>query len=166
MDYGEARSTFIKQWGELAIKWGSNRTMGQIHAYLLTSATPHCSDEIMNALSISRGSVCMNLKALLDWGLIYKDCNYGCRKEYFHAEKDMLKIFKQIVIHRKREELEPLIQMMEQYADVEEICPESSAFCKVVKDIRYFSSKADTTLDTLLDTNPDWFIGSFLRMIR
>ena len=166
MDYGEAKSTFIKQWGDLGTKWGINRTMGQIHACLLISPKPLCTDQIMQKLAISRGNTCMNLKALQEWGLIYKECVDGCRKEYYVAEKDMFTVFRQIVIHRKKEELDPLVRLMETYGDVEENCPESSEFCKVITDIRYFSTKADTTLDSLLSANPEWFIGSFLRMIR
>ncbi len=166
MDYSEAKATFIKEWGDLGTKWGICKTMGQIHACLLISAKPLCTDEIMTRLEISRGSACMNLKALQEWGLIHKKCVDGCRKEFYQAEKDMYKVFKQIVIHRKKEELDPLVHMMETYAEVEEHCPESSEFCKVVKDIRYFTNKAETTLDSLLSTNPEWFIGSFLRMIR
>ena len=166
MEYGEAKSTFIKQWGDLGTKWGINRTMGQIHACLLISPEPLCTDQVMERLSVSRGNACMNLKALQEWGLIDKKCVDGCRKEYYSAEKDMYKVFRQIIIRRKKEELEPLVHMMETYAKVEEACPESSEFCKVMKDIRYFSAKADTTLDSILSTNPDWFIGSFLRMIR
>ncbi len=166
MEYCDAKWTFIQRWGELSSKWGVNRSMGQMHAYLLISSKPLCMDEIMSALQISRGSTCMNLKTLLDWGLIHKRCQDGCRKEYYVAEKDMYKVFRQIVINRKKQELEPLIQMMEHYSDVEETCPDSAEFCKVVSDIKYFSSKADSTLDSLLKTNRDWFVSGFLKMIR
>lgn len=166
MSFSEKKLTFIHRWGELATKWGINKTMGQIHAMLLISPHPHCSDEIMDSLQISRGNACMNLKALVDWGLVYKRCKEGCRKEYYVAEKDMYKIFRQIVIHRRKEELEPLLEMMNFYEDVEGKCPDSSEFCRVLKDIKFFSRKADATLDSLLKTNPDWFVSSFLRMIR
>ena len=166
MDYSVAKENFIKQWGELGTKWGISKTMGQVHACLLISCRPLCMDQIMENLSISRGNACMNLKALQEWGLVTKTCKDGCRKEYFEAEKDMYSVFRQIVINRKKQELEPLVRMMEEYAEVEENCIESQEFCKVIKDIRYFSNKADSTLDRLLSTNPDWFIGSFLRMIR
>ncbi|MCB0669907.1 MAG: ArsR family transcriptional regulator [Saprospiraceae bacterium] len=166
MSFRDKKSTFIQRWGELAPKWGINKTMGQIHALLLISPKPYCSDEIMEVLDISRGNTCMNLKALVEWGLAYKHCKEGCRKEYYLAEKDMYKVFRQIVIHRRKEELEPLLEMMTYYDDIEENCPDSSEFCRVLKDIKFFSRKADATLDSLLKTNPDWFVTSFLRMIR
>jgi DNA-binding transcriptional regulator GbsR (MarR family) len=166
MKFSEAKETFIQRWGDLGTKWGINRTMAQIHALLLVSAKPHCADDIIELLHISRGNACMNLKSLVEWGLVYKKCREGCRKEYYVAEKDMYQVFRQIIIHRRKEELEPLLLMMENYSDIEENCTESSEFCKVVRDIKYFSKKADSTLDSLLKTSPDWFVGSFLRMFR
>lgn len=166
MNLSEAKTNFIQQWGELGTNWGINKTKAQIHALLMISSKPMCADQIMEALEISRGNVCMNLKALLDWGLIHKMCQEGCRKEFYVAEKEMFKIFRQILLHRKKQELEPILKMMEEYSGVEENCNESKAFCSMVRDIKYFSTKADATLDRLLQTNPDWFMGSFLRMIK
>ena len=166
MKLSEAKEDFIRQWGELGTNWGINKTKAQIHALLMISSQPMCADQIMEALGISRGNVCMNLKSLLEWGLIYKGCRDDCRKEYYVAEKEMFKIFRQILLNRKKQELEPLLKMMDNYSNVEENCTESKAFCNMVRDIKYFSSKADATLDRILHTNPDWFMGSFLRMIK
>ena len=43
----------------------------------------------MDELKISRGNANMNLRALLDWGIIQKELRIGERKEFFKAEKDM-----------------------------------------------------------------------------
>ncbi|MDH3648897.1 MAG: transcriptional regulator [Saprospiraceae bacterium] len=166
MEYQEARGAFIQKWGEMGTKWGINKTMGQIHGLLLITPDQLCTDEIMKTLHISRGNVCMNLKSLTEWGLVYKDCKDGCRKEYYQAEKDMYQVFRRILIQRKREELDPLLHMMDEFGSVREKCPHSQEFCQVMKDIKFFSSKADATLDSLLKANPDWFVSSFLRMIR
>ncbi len=166
MKLDEAKRNFVQRWGDLGNHWGINKTKAQIHALLLISSKPKCADQIMEELQISRGNVCMNLKALLEWGLVYKECFDGCRKEYYVAEKEMFKIFHQILLHRKKQELEPLVKMMDDYIGIEENCEESEAFCSMVRDIKYFSTKADTTLDRLLNTNSEWFMGSFLRMIK
>ena len=164
MDVLAARDKFISTWGEMAAKWGVNKTMGQIHALMLISPEPLCTDDAMEALDISRGNACMNIKALLEWGLIYK-ANTESRKEHYIAEKEMITVFKQIILHRKKEELEPLLHLMEDCSSVEDSCKYSKEFCKVVNDIRHFSIKADATLDTLLKTNPNWFVNTFIRML-
>lgn len=166
MNVSEAKKSFVLRWGEMCTNWGVSKTKGQIHALLLLSSKPKCSDHIMEELGISRGNACMSLKSLLEWGLIYKRCVEGCRKEYYVAEKDMYRVFRQIVIHRRKQELEPLIQMVHEYDTLEADCPESEEFCQVVKDIKHFSVKADATLESIINTNPKWFIGTFMKMFR
>lgn len=47
--------------------------MAQVHALLLISDTALSAEEIMDELAISRGNANMNIRALLDWGLVYKE---------------------------------------------------------------------------------------------
>lgn len=108
----------------------------------------------------------MSLKSLVEWELVYKEVPEGCRKEFYLAEKDMYHVFRQIIIHRKKKELEPLLHMMDDYACVEENCQSSREFCQVMSDIRLFATKADSTLDALLKTNPNWFVKSFMSMVK
>ena len=98
----EGKQQFIHEWGVLGSQWGINRTMAQVHALLLVAANPMCTEEIMNDLQISRGNANMNIRALLDWGLIYKKFVPGERKEFFISEKDMWVIARQVITHRKR----------------------------------------------------------------
>ena len=51
-----ARDEFVAQWGALGTQWGINRTMAQIHALLMTSPQPMCTDEVMESLAASRGN--------------------------------------------------------------------------------------------------------------
>ena len=53
----------------------------------------------------------MNLRGLMDWGIVKKELIKGERKEYFVAEKDVWFLFKQITKERrKRENPTPRIQ--------------------------------------------------------
>jgi DNA-binding transcriptional regulator GbsR (MarR family) len=61
MDHGdrlldEAKANLIRCWGEMAPYWGISRTMAEVHALLFICSRPLCTDEIMAALSISRGN--------------------------------------------------------------------------------------------------------------
>ncbi len=166
MDIQEGKLKFIESWGKMASDWGINRTMAQVHALLLISPEPITADEVMDGLSISRGNTNMNLRALIDWGLVYKQLKSGERKEYFYAEKDMWIVVRQIIIHRKKKELEPMLKVLDEVAGVEANCPESETFCNVVKDIRQLSHKANQTLDTLIKADSNWFSNIFFRMVR
>ena len=81
MEFKQARQKFIQSWGTLGSNWGINKTMAQIHALVLVSAKPLSTEEIMEELSISRGNANMNVRALLDWGLVEKQFVVGERKE-------------------------------------------------------------------------------------
>ena len=119
MTYTQARQQMVQTWGQLSDQWGINRTMGQIHALLMLSPDPLTADQIINELSISRGNVSMNLRNLLEWGIIYKTHVAGDRKEYFSSEKDAWKMALQIARERKRRELDPVIQSLNTIQNVD-----------------------------------------------
>jgi DNA-binding transcriptional regulator GbsR (MarR family) len=112
MKYTDARKQMIQTWGQLSAQWGINRTMGQIHALLMISPKPMTSDQIMAELNVSRGNVSMSLRSLVEWGLVYKEYMPGDRKEYYSSEKDAWKMALQIAKERKRRELDPMIQSL------------------------------------------------------
>jgi DNA-binding transcriptional regulator GbsR (MarR family) len=166
MTLEEGKDKFIQSWGALGSSWGINRTMAQIHALLLISPDTLSADDIMDDLKISRGNANMNIRALIDWGLVYKKLKTGERKEYFEAEKDMWKVVKQIIIQRKKKELEPMLRVLDEISSVQGDDQESQEFAEVIRDIKLFSSKADSTLDSLVNADSNWFVGTFMKMIK
>ncbi len=103
---------FVSFWGEMASRWGINRTMAQIHALLYSSEKPLDTDQIMEALSVSRGNANMNLRSLIDWKLVYKVQKQGSRKDFYEAEKDVWHITAQIIRRRERQEIEPVMEQL------------------------------------------------------
>jgi DNA-binding transcriptional regulator GbsR (MarR family) len=166
IEYKEGKEKFLQAWGTLGTSWGVSRTMAQIHALLLIAPECLSADEVMEELQISRGNANMNIRALMDWGLVYKEIKPGDRKEYFHAEKDIWEVVKKIIIMRKKKELEPVTKVLDELSCVESQCPESEEFAKVIRDIKLFSGKADSTLDGLIKADSHWFMGVFMKMIR
>jgi DNA-binding transcriptional regulator GbsR (MarR family) len=167
MNLDEGKDKFIQSWGTLGSSWGVNRTMAQIHALLLISPEALSADEVMEELKVSRGNANMNLRALMDWGLVYKELKPGERKEFFRAEKDMWEVVKKIIIMRKKKELEPVLKVLDEVSSVEEDGdPFAEEFNQVIRDIKLFSGKADSTLDTLINADSNWFVGKFLKMIK
>jgi DNA-binding transcriptional regulator GbsR (MarR family) len=166
MTLDEGKQKFLQSWGALGSSWGINRTMAQIHALLLISSEALCADEIMEDLQISRGNANMNIRALIDWGLVFKELKQGERKEFFVAEKDMWEVVKCIITQRKKRELEPMLKVLDELSSVEDNSEDGEAFAQVVRDIKLFGSKADSTLDTLIKADSNWFVGTFMKMIR
>lgn len=166
MNLDEGKQKFLQSWGALGSSWGINRTMAQIHALLLIAPEALSADEIMEELQISRGNANMNIRALIDWGLVFKELKPGERKEFFVAEKDMWEVVKCIIVQRKKRELEPMLKVLDELSSVHDESKEGEVFTEVIRDIKLFSSKADSTLDTLIKADSNWFVGTFMKMIR
>lgn len=107
--FEESKSLLVRRWGELGGYWGVNRTMAEIHALLFVTREPLCTDDIMARLHVSRGNASMNLRGLVDWGLIQRVHKLGDRKEYFVACADIWHMFETIMRERRRREVEPII---------------------------------------------------------
>lgn len=119
MNYKETQEEFIQLWSNLSSNWGINKAMAQIHALLLSVENPMTTDEIMETLTMSRSNANLNVRALLDWGLIYKKSLAGDRKEYFVAEKDIWEVAIKIIKERRRREIEPVIKDLKQLGTFE-----------------------------------------------
>ena len=168
MKLTEARQQFISSWGAFGTHWGINRTMAQIHALLLISAEPLTQDEMMEELNISRGNVNMNIRELINWGLVERVLVPGERKEYFTAEKDMWKVIKQIVKERKKRELEPMLKLLDQLEEVEgdKRDKEVKSFVETVSSIKKIGLQVNKTLDVMVRAEETWFVGSLMKMFR
>src|ERR1700754_5037599 len=97
MKLNEARQQFIASWCAFGTHWGINRTMAKIHALLFVSAEPLSAEDVMEELNISRGNANMNIRELINWGLVQRTLITGERREFFTAEKDIWKVVRQIV---------------------------------------------------------------------
>jgi len=124
------------------------------------------AEDIKKGLQISVGNANMNIRALIDWGLVHKELIPGQRKEFFVAEKDMWEVVKRIVIQRKKKELEPILRLLNDVGEVDAKSKEDEEFAKVLKDLKLYSSKVDSTLDRLTNADSNWFVGTFMKMIR
>lgn len=164
MQLSEGKAKFIEQWGALGSNWGISRTMAQVHALLLVATSPLCADEIMEKLQISRGNANMSVRSLIDWGLVHKVLKPGDRKDYFEAEKDMITVIKQIILQRKRKELDPMLKVLQEISDVECKCKDSEEFCRTVNELKRFSSKADAILEHMLTSDKDWMYKVLFRV--
>jgi len=168
MELAAAKLKFIEAWGKLGSEWGINRTMAQVHALLLISPEALTTEEIMEALSISRGNANMTLRDLIGWGLIEKQHKAGERKEYFFADKDVWNIARQVAKERKKRELEPVLKVLNELSGVvgDEKDPAFKTFKKSVSDINKLALNVDKTLETMLKAEESWFWGSVLKVFK
>jgi len=109
----DPRALFVRRWGEMAASWGVGRTLAEIHALLYLAQQPLCTDDVIDQLSVSRGSASTNLRELVNWGLIHRVHQRGDRKEYFVAETAVWSMFETITRERRRREVEPIVETIQ-----------------------------------------------------
>jgi DNA-binding transcriptional regulator GbsR (MarR family) len=168
MKLQEARQQFISSWGAFGTHWGINRTMAQIHALLLVHPDPLTQDDIMEELNISRGNTNMNIRELINWGLVDRVLLPGERKEFFTAEKDIWKVVRQIVKERKKRELEPMLDLLNRLEEVDGDRRDKyvKTFVDTIGSIKKLGKQADRTLDLMVRAEENWFISSIMKLFK
>ena len=167
MELEEAKLKYIQTWGSLATSWGINKTMAQVHALLLVSLNPLSADDIMEELKISRGNVNMNVRALIDWGIVNKEFVAGERKEFFVADKDIWELFKQVTKERKKREIEPVVKVLNELEnDLTDNSEEGKAFKKVIGDLSSVTTKVNGMLDKAIKADEHWLLSSFTKAMK
>jgi len=119
------RSQFIQEWASMSSAWGINKAMAQIHAFLLLHPEPQHMEYIMQSLAMSRGNVSMNLKLLIDWGLVEKCWQKGDRRDYFKCEHDIFEMTLRIARERRKREVYPALKLLSKSVEMELIGEEN-----------------------------------------
>ena len=167
MQLSEAKEKYIQTWGTFATNWGINRTMAQVHALLLASGKPLSTDEVMEQLEISRGNANMNLRALIDWGIVKKEFIKGDRKEYFIAEKDVWYLFKQITKERRKREIEPVISFLEELKNIDgKDSEEAKEFIRLMNDFSSVTGKIKNIMDLAIKSDDHWLVGKITNLLK
>lgn len=167
MKLTEAKEKYIQTWGTFATNWGINRTMAQVHALLLSSPNPLSTDEVMEHLQISRGNANMNLRALMDWGIVKKEIIKGERKEFFSADKDVWFLFKQITKERRKREIEPIIKFLEDLKEIEDNdSDEAKEFIKLMEDFSNVTNKINNIMDLAIKSDDHWLVGKITNLLK
>lgn len=167
MKFTEAKQKFISTWGSLGSSWGINKAMAQIQALLFISIRPLSMEEIMDELQISRGNTSMNLRQLIDWGIVTKENVLGERKEYFTTEKDVQELARIIAKERSRRELQPVIKSLKELSSIKpNDSEEFREFTKQTKAMYELASVADTLLNQLANHKRNWLSKSIFKIFK
>jgi DNA-binding transcriptional regulator GbsR (MarR family) len=145
---------FVEHWGMMARAWGINSTMGELFALLYITGTDWSADGLREWLRVSRGNVSMNLRELLAWGVVHKVHRPGERREFFRAEADVWTLFRRILTERKRRELEPTLQLLEQTVALIPAEPDPQLIRTRISKLLDFFSLIDALATRLMALDP------------
>ncbi|MCB0398970.1 MAG: MarR family transcriptional regulator [Winogradskyella sp.] len=167
MKYQEAKEKFISTWGSLGTLWGINKAMAQIQALLFISTKPLSMEDIMEELQISRGNTSMNLRQLIDWGIVTKVLVSGERKEFFTTEKDVQELARTIAKERSRREIKPVIKVLEEVSSIEDDgTKKTQELIKQTKALKELTDDLDTLMNKLVNQKQNWLTKSVLKLMK
>jgi DNA-binding transcriptional regulator GbsR (MarR family) len=112
MKLSPAVEKYVLHWGEMGTRWGTNRTVAQIHALLYLSPEPLRADQICELLSVARSNVSTSIRELQSYGLARMTHVLGDRRDYFESIYDVWELFRVIIEQRKQRELNPTLSML------------------------------------------------------
>ena len=167
MNYQEAKDKFISTWGSLGTLWGINKAMAQIQALLFVSTKALSMEDIMEELKISRGNTSMNLRQLIDWGIVTKEIKAGERKEFFTTEKDVQELARHIAKERSRREIQPVIKVLKEVSGIKDDgSAKTKELIKQTKALHELANHADTMLHKIVEQDQNWLTKSLLKMMK
>lgn len=167
MNYEEAKIKFISTWGSLGTLWGINKAMAQIQALLFISTKPLSMEDIMEELQISRGNTSMNLRQLMDWGIVTKELVPGERKEFFSTEKDVQELARIIAKERSRREIKPVVKILNDVSSIKDDgTDKTKELIKQTKALHELTQTADDMINKLVNQKQNWITKSLLKLIK
>ncbi|MEM9969565.1 MAG: MarR family transcriptional regulator [Pseudomonadota bacterium] len=107
---------FILHWGEMGQKWGTNRSVAQIHALLHLSPKPLPADEIAETLNIARSNVSNGIKELQQMRIVSVSRQLGDRRDHFTSVRDMFDLVNTVVEARREREYVPTVAALQRVA--------------------------------------------------
>jgi DNA-binding transcriptional regulator GbsR (MarR family) len=102
----QARDHFILGMSRISQFWGFPRAMGAIYGAIYLSPEPVSLDELVEQVSVTKGAVSTNVRALERLGMVHQVVRMGERKDYYSAETDFWKIAKGILREREKSEFD------------------------------------------------------------
>lgn len=166
MELKEAKNKFIQTWGALGSQWGINKTMAQIQALLMISPDALSMEEIMEELQISRGNASMNLRGLMNWGIVYKEYKQGERREYFTTEKDLDELAVKVARERSKREIKPVLKVLKDVSTVNDNSPEGKQFSEQTGKLYDFVLKADNMIEKATEYKDNWLARLVMKVMR
>ncbi len=102
----EIRESTMEAMGRITSFWGFSKIMGQMYGLLYLSSKPLTLDEMSESISVSKGNVSINIRALERWNMVKPVWVKGDRKDYYEAETDFWKIVKGVLREREKKEFD------------------------------------------------------------
>jgi len=151
----EQGNRFILHWGEMGSRWGINRTVSQIHAFLYYIGKPANAEQISETLQVARSNVSNSLKELQNWNLIHVTHMMGDRRDYFETSLDIWQLFRTVITERKAREFDPTVKFLQSFLDDNKFNNDEMEEKNRVKAMLELMQTLSAWGDEMINLNPD-----------
>jgi DNA-binding transcriptional regulator GbsR (MarR family) len=103
---------FIEGWGRMGGYWGISKVSAEIYAQLYLIDRPLTLEELSQKLKTSRSNISLNVRGLIELGVVNKVVIRGERKDYYGAEDNIGKVAKLLAMAKKKRELDPAMEIV------------------------------------------------------
>ncbi len=167
-----ARQHFIEGLSRISQFWGFPKAMGAIYGALYLSPEPLSLDEIVEQVSITKGAVSTNVRALERLAMVRRHIRIGERKDYYVAETDFWKIIQTVLKEREKSEFDQALRTVEeslkmvQSSPVDSSSPDLPAFYQQrLQSMEDFFHMLDNLVATVLALD-ELRVGALQKLVR
>lgn len=151
----EQGNQFILHWGEMGSRWGINRTISQIHAFLYYIGKPVNAEQIAETLQVARSNVSNSLKELQNWNLINVTHMMGDRRDYFETSLDVWALFHIVITERKTREFDPTVRFLESFLQDNQFNNDEQAAKERIENMLELMQSLSSWGDEMLKLKPE-----------
>jgi DNA-binding transcriptional regulator GbsR (MarR family) len=90
----------------------------------------------------------------------------GERKEFFFSDKDIWDLAKQIMVERRKREIDPLLKALESIKEIEGDSEEVKTLTAVTQDFEVFANKLTKMADMAIKSDEHWFTGTLMKLFK
>ncbi len=155
IELSEQGNQFVLHWGEMGSRWGINRTVSQIHAFLYYIGQPANAEQISETLHVARSNVSNSLKELQNWNLIHVTHVMGDRRDYFETSLDVWALFRTIITERKTREFDPTVDFLKSFLKQNNFNKNDKEAKKRVEDILELMEALSVWGEEMLNLKPE-----------
>jgi len=159
----EIRGIIIETFGSSVGAYGMNETIGRIYGLLYFEDEPLSLAKIAEHLVVSKATISINIRLLLDLKMVHKVWKKGSRKDFYTAERDFEKIAQEVLRNKELKQIsliqESIVRSMEKYKEIlgSEKAQEINEIVRLdiekLENLKVWIHKGELWLNFFLETN-------------
>jgi DNA-binding transcriptional regulator GbsR (MarR family) len=103
---------FIEGWGRMGGYFFNGTATTEIYTLLYLSDHPLTMEDMSDKLKTSRSNISLNVRGLIELGVVNKVIIRGERKDFYTAESNIGKVAKKLAMAKKKRELDPAMEIV------------------------------------------------------